>query len=108
MSLTAFTLWLALAVVIEYLIDILKQAFPILDSKVTGIDGERVLAIFISLIICFGAQIDFFSMLGVTYNIPFVGYIFSAVLIAGGSGKLHDFIKALTAIGQKNGETEPS
>jgi len=96
------SLWVVLCVAIEFLIEVLKQIFPIINTKIKGVDNERVIAFIFGLLMCFGASIDFFRMLGITYNIPYVGYILSAIFLAGGSGKLHDFIKAINTITGKN------
>lgn len=102
MAFTAFTLWVALAVSVEYTIEILKQVFPALNTKVNGVDNERLLALFLGVVVCVGARVDFFAMLGIDYGLPYVGYLISAIFIAGGSGKLHDFIKAIVTLGESS------
>jgi len=108
MAFQAFIILIVLAISVEYLIEILKQAFPIINTDLYGVDSERVLAIILGGVMTIGARINFFALLGVDYLPVFVGYLFSAIIIAGGSGQLHDFIKAIIAIGEKYRETEPS
>ncbi len=102
MTFTTIAVWIILCISVEYIVDILKQAFPLLDTKINGVDNEKGLAFVFGLLMCFTASVDFFEMLGLTYTIPYVGYVLSAIFIAGGSGKIHDFIKAIGDIGNKN------
>lgn len=95
MVFNAVATWFALAIGVEFMIDILKQAFPFLNTKVAGIDNERVMAILIGFLICYGSGLDFFELFGIPYTLPFVGYILGAILIAGGSAKMHDLVKAI-------------
>jgi len=107
MAFTAIAVWIALAFAVEFIVDILKQMLPILDTKIKGIDNERIMALLFGLLICYGAKVDFFDMLGIAYSIPYVGAGISALFIAGGSGKLHDFIKGIANIADQYRKVVP-
>jgi len=102
---TAVIVWLALTIAVEFMVDIIKQIFPFLNTKISHVDIERLLALGIGLGICFGASIDFFSMIGIDYAFPYVGPSISALFVAGGSGKLHDFIKAIATVAEQYKES---
>ena len=101
MAFTTITIWIVLSIAVEFFIEILKQAFPALNTKIKGVDNERLMALVLGFLVCLGAHIDFFEMLGIPFSMTYVGYVFSAVFIAGGSGRIHDFIKVIITIGKK-------
>lgn len=103
MTFTAITLLLVLSLSVEYIVEIFKGVFPALDSDVKGVSVSRIIAFIFGLITCIVAQIDFFEMLGVTtYTVPYVGYVISAIFVAGGSGKVHDLAKLLRTTSDLN------
>jgi hypothetical protein len=71
MTFTVIVLLLVLSLSVEFIIEIIKQAVPALNTEVKGISLERVMAFIFGLLMCIGAKVDFFDMLGVEYAIPY-------------------------------------
>lgn len=89
--------WVFLAVVVEVIIQILSDLFPILDDiSVNKFNAKKLLALILGTIFAFGAQLDFFMMVNIEFNWPHVGMIISAIFIMAGSNYIHDIIGALT------------
>lgn len=95
-----FTVAVVLAVVVEALIEYVKE---LKSGKFTV---EQGIAIVLGLLLAFGAKLDLFQMIEVQFSIPYVGTVIVGLCISKGAGWLHDvFDRILKA---KGGEVKPS
>lgn len=58
-----------------------------------GINKERLGAIITGIILAAAANIDFFEIIGVPLIIPYLGMIFTGIIISRGANFIHDIIK---------------
>jgi|LSQX01.1.fsa_nt_gb hypothetical protein len=90
--------WLFLAFTVERIVELLLSLAPKLDKKqFLGVDVPVCLSLILSLILAFGAQLDFFQIFGVAFKWPEVGTVLTAIFMVGGSGALHDILGWLNA-----------
>lgn len=47
----------------------------------------------LSILLAFGAGLDFFVMFGIPFSIPYVGIILSGFFVSGGTKLVHDIIE---------------
>lgn len=57
---------------------------------------DRIGALIISIILAYTANIDIFSMLGITLSMKLIGVVLTGILISRGTNFIHDFISKLT------------
>lgn len=73
--------------------------------KMTWQDGklciDRIGALVVSMLIVFGTRLDILALLGIETVIPFLGIVFTGVLISRGSNFVHDLLVRLS---NKNAE----
>lgn len=87
------TVWLFLSFTVERMVELLLSVVPKLDKKqVLGVDVPVVLALILSLVLSFGAHLDFFQIFGVDFQWPIVGMVLTAFFMVGGSSALHDLL----------------
>ncbi len=95
---TLLLAWLFLAFVVERLVEVVLKLFPWFDKKrIIYVDVAMILALAFSLVIAFGANLDFFQMFGIEFAWPYVGPVVAAILMMGGSNLVHDIIKWVEA-----------
>ena len=56
---------------------------------------NRLGALFTSIILAIGTQIDLFKILNLEISIPFLGNIFTGILISRGANVIHDLFKKI-------------
>lgn len=89
---------LVLAFIVERLVEIITNIFPQLNKiKVEKVNVKMLLTLIISLVVCIGANIDILQLIEVDVNMPYLGNVFSAILMSGGSEILHDIIDWIKA-----------
>lgn len=62
---------------------------------------DKVGALLIGLLIAIFAKVDVLSMIGIPMSIPYLGYIFTGILISRGANFLHDLLGTVNSIHQK-------
>ena len=86
--------WLFMAFVVEKLVEVVLRIFPFFDhKKIVLVDVALILALTFSLVIAFGANLDFFVMFEIQFQWPYVGPVISALLMMGGSSLVHDVLE---------------
>jgi hypothetical protein len=89
---------LVLAFIVERLVEIITNIFPQLNKiKVEKVNVKMLLTLIISLVVCIGANIDILQLIEVDVSMPYLGNVFSAILMSGGSEILHDIIDWIKA-----------
>lgn len=56
---------------------------------------DRIGALIVSLVICFGVRLDILSLLEINGKIPYLGIILTSILISRGSNFVHDLMVKL-------------
>lgn len=54
------------------------------------------MAFVFSLLTAVGAGLDFFGVFNIPFTLPVVGYVFSALVMTGGSNLIHDLVSWVT------------
>ncbi len=89
-------LLIVLAVLVEYVVEILKDLIPYIEEKVGRIEIARVVAFVVSLILVITLEVDFLEEFGLIENGNiWVGFIISALFISAGAHVIYDFLKNL-------------
>lgn len=89
------TLIIALAIVTEALVEygkIIGRAFIGNDIK-TAV--TQIVAIVVSVLLCFAAGADLFQVAGITFAWPWIGVVLTGILGSRGANYLSDFITKL-------------
>lgn len=89
-ALTGVVAVLFMAFVIERLTQYLAQVLGLDGKKVLGISCAVIIALVLSGVVAFGANFDFFGLFGIAFSWPYVGCLFTTLLMAGGSNVWHD------------------
>ena len=85
------TTWLFLAFVVERVTELLLNMFP--GIRTLYEKAPDILALALSILLAFGAGLDFFAMFAIPFTIPYVGIILSGFFMAGGTKLVHDIIE---------------
>lgn len=88
-----FLTLIVIALVIESVWETLKMLWQ--EGKVSV---DKVGALITSLIVCVGARLDLFSLLGINIYIPFLGTVLTGILASRGSNFIHDLIEKITNV----------
>lgn len=59
------------------------------------LDLTRLLAIILGMVICFAFNVDIFYLFGLVSPVPFIGSLFTGIIISRGANFVHDLYKAL-------------
>lgn len=87
-QLVAYVLFLA--VVVERTVEFFFKMFPgLLAWNTEKLKLQLILSFALSLLICWGANLDLFVIANITFGIPFVGYVLIACGMAGGTIGVH-------------------
>jgi hypothetical protein len=84
---------LMLAITVEALVEYFKLVFN------KTINWKQVVAIVLSVFLAIAAGVDLFEILGVTFQIPFVGLVLTGIIFSRGANYLSDFIKRIQTVG---------
>ena len=88
--------WLFMSIIVERLTQVTLEALPFLKGiDIIDVDIEKLIALGYAIVITVGAGLDLFVIFNVAFQWPYVGSIFAAVLIMGGSNYVHDIIGAV-------------
>lgn len=93
----ALQLWLVLGFAVERLTELIVKIFPVIEKKeISAVKVPMLISVAVALVISLGLpEVDFFQMLGVEYNFPYVGAVLSGLFMAGGAELVHKIIKKL-------------
>ncbi len=88
--------WIFLAIVVERVIEMLVKFIPVLDEvHIKQVDIKMIIALLFGGVLAFGAQLDFFELVGITFALPYVGFVITTIFIAAGSNYVSDIINTL-------------
>lgn len=81
-------------IVVAFLCETLWETVKLVKKGKDGkVDYDRVGAIIVGLVLAIGAGIDIFDYLGIQIVIPFMGSVFTGLLISRGANFTHDIIQ---------------
>jgi hypothetical protein len=94
--------WAFLSVVVERILEVIARLFPILDEiNIKQFNIKMLIALAFGSLFAFGGQLDFFQMVNISFDIPYVGQAISALFIMAGSNYIHDLISAVNRTRQE-------
>jgi hypothetical protein len=95
---TMLLAWAFLAFAVERLVELVLKMLPFIDkSKISQVDIGMALALLLSSVLAFGANLDFFKMFEIEFSWPYVGPAISALFMTGGSQLVHDITEWVKA-----------
>ena len=86
---------LVLAITVEALIQYSKTNIEMQEKKQYKTFPTQLAAILLSVYICFAAGDDLYTLVGVSFAIPWLGMLFTGIVVSRGSNYTSDFIKRL-------------
>lgn len=86
------TLIIALAIVTEALVEYGKSIGKAIAGKDKKAAITQILAIVVSVLLCFAAGADLFRVVGINFAWPWVGTVLTGILGSRGANYLSDFI----------------
>lgn len=89
------TLILALAIVTEALVEYGKSIGKAFTSKDFKTAATQVVAILVSIALCFAAGADLFQIVGIQLAWPWIGTVLTGILGSRGANYLNDLISKL-------------
>jgi hypothetical protein len=81
---------LTIAIICEAVWETCKMFYP--NGKISI---DRIGSLIVSELLCFGANIDLFGIVGQPLSIPYIGIILSGLLISRGSNFIHDLLSSI-------------
>lgn len=84
-----FTHLILVAFLVESLIQTLK---PIYDKE-TGWNMDKIISVFVGILVCLVTNVDLFTELGFMVSIPYLGSVLTGVIASRGSNFVHDILK---------------
>lgn len=89
------TLILVLAITVEALVQYGKNIVAIALNKEYKTFATQLAAIVLAVLVCLATGADLYSLLGVSFAVPWLGILLTGVVISRGSNYASDFIKRL-------------
>lgn len=86
---------LVLAITVEALIQYSKTIIEMLEKKQYKTFATQLTAILLSVFICFAAGVDLYTLVGVSFTVPWLGTLLTGIVVSRGSNYTSDFIKRL-------------
>jgi len=94
--------WAFLSVVVERILEVIARLFPILDDvNIKQFNIKMLISLGFGALFAFGGNLDFFQMVNISFEIPYVGQAISALFIMAGSNYIHDLISAVNRTRQE-------
>ena len=90
---------LVMAVTIEALVEYAKTIVRAIQGKKPKAVACYLAAMTISILLCFAAKADLYSLVGVRFAWPWVGIVLTGVFASRGANFVSDFVKRLQNIG---------
>ena len=86
---------LVLAITVEAIIQYSKTIIEMLEKKQYKTFATQLAAILLSVFICFTAGVDLYTLVGVSFTLPWFGMLLTGIVVSRGSNYTSDFIKRL-------------
>lgn len=89
-------------VVVAIIIESAVETFNTLFKSNGKLSYKKVGAILLSIVVCVCAELDLFSLLGITMAVPYVGEIVTGLVVSRGSSVVNTLIEKLTQLNSSN------
>ena len=86
---------LVLAITVEAIIQYSKTIIEMLEKKQYKTFATQLAAILLSVFICFTAGVDLYTLVGVSFTLPWLGMLLTGIVVSRGSNYTSAFIKRL-------------
>lgn len=90
---------LVMAIVVESVVDIIKDVF--VNKTVMW---QKIVSIVLGVVVAIGFGVDLFAMFGLTSTIPYLGTVLSGLLMSRGANYINDILAKITSY--KNDKVE--
>lgn len=87
-----------LAIIVEALVEYGSTISAMIERKEHKKAIKQMCAIGLGITFCLAAGVDFFSEIGIMFQIPFLGIILTGIFISRGANYVSDLIKRLQTI----------
>lgn len=88
-----FSQWIFLAFIVERLAEYIGKLIPAIEKLENQfVNSKLVIALAFSLILAFGAGLDFFSAFEINFRFAYVGTVLTAIFLSGGANAVHDVL----------------
>lgn len=57
-----------------------------------GLNKNRIGALVIAILFCVFAEVDLFAGIGIAFNVPFISYLFTGIIVSRGANFVNDLI----------------
>ena len=94
---TGLTLIITLTIVTEALVEYGKSIGKAFNGKDVKAAVTQVIAVIVSVLLCFAADADLFQVVGITFAWPWVGIVLTGILGSRGANYVSDFVAKLHA-----------
>lgn len=92
---SAILMALMLAVIVEAIVEYGSTIWAMVEQKEHKKAVKQLCAIVLGVVFCIAANVDFFSEIGMTFYVPWIGVVLTGVFISRGANYASDIIKRL-------------
>lgn len=83
------TTLIIIAILVEAIVENIKTTYE------NGINGTRIIALILAIVICILTQTGIFLLLGIDFTIPIVDYILTGIVVSRGANFVNDIISKI-------------
>lgn len=83
------TTLIIIAVLVEAIVENIKTTYE------NGINGTRIIALILAIVICILTQTGIFLLLGIDFTLPIVDYILTGIVVSRGANFVNDIISKI-------------
>ena len=95
--------WLFLSVIVERIVEVLVRLVPAIDQiNIKHFNLKMLISFVFGGLFVWGANLDFFEMVNIQFELDYVGYVVSSIFVMAGSGYIADIVNMIG----KSKETE--
>lgn len=80
-------------VLVAFLVEALIQTLKPIYDKETGWNLDKIISVFVGILVCLVTSVDLFAELGFVVSIPYLGSVLTGVIASRGSNFVHDIFK---------------
>lgn len=83
------TTLIIIAILVEAIVENIKTTYE------NGINGTRIIALILAIVICILTQTGIFLLLGIDFTLPIVDYILTGIVVSRGANFVNDIISKI-------------
>ena len=83
------TTLIIIAILVEAIVENIKTTYE------DGINGTRIIALILAIVICILTQTGIFLLLGIDFTLPIVDYILTGIVVSRGANFVNDIISKI-------------